>query len=213
MAAIGTGTATTRHLDVHRALALMPAWCWTLGCGLFKIALGAASIAIPLMEHQPLVSSVGWLLLLGGLAELALGWGNHKSFLGMVTIGSGALTVLAGILFIGSGWAGLFPLTTIVMFWLFLRGLTSLYLGIRSQSDTEPGSNWLVIRGTVDFALGMTLLLSLPITAMVVVAFGATQEAVTTFSGLLAISFLVGGVSLVAIGLKQRRRAALPREA
>ncbi|MEO7178822.1 MAG: DUF308 domain-containing protein, partial [Allosphingosinicella sp.] len=172
------------------------------------IAIAASALALPLLAGRPVAESVGWMLLAGGAAEFALGWGAHRALLGKVTLGSGLLTILAGILFIYSGWKGLFPLTTISMIWLLLRGMISLDVGIQARAAYGADWFWLVLRGVTDLGLGLTLLLGLPMATIAILLFNETPEMVSSFGVLLAISFAVAGVGLVVIGLTQRRREA-----
>lgn len=183
-------------------------WGWTLACGLLKIAIAASALGLPLLVGRPIAQSVGWMLLAGGAAEFALGWGAHRTLLGKVTLGSGLLTILAGLLFINSGWIGLFPLTTVTMVWLLLRGLIAVDVGMQARGPYPSDGFWLVLRGFTDFGLGLTLLLGLPMAAIAVLLFNETREMVSSFGVLLAISFAVAGVGLVVMGLTQRRREA-----
>jgi uncharacterized membrane protein HdeD (DUF308 family) len=184
-------------------------WGWTVACGALKMAIAASAVALPLTAGRPLAESVGWMLLAGGAAEFALGWGAHRTMLGKVTLGSGLLTILAGILFINSGWKGLFPLTTVSMIWLLLRGTISLDVGIQARFAYAADWFWLVLRGLTDLALGLTLLLGLPMAMIAILLFNETKEMVSSFGVMLAISFAVAGVGLVVMGLTQRRREAL----
>jgi uncharacterized membrane protein HdeD (DUF308 family) len=183
-------------------------WGWTMACGALKIAIAASALGLPLVAGRPVAESVGWMLAAGGAAEFALGWGAHRTLLGKVTLGSGLLTILAGILFIYSGWKGLFPLTTVTMIWLLLRGMISLAVGMQARAAYAADWFWLMLRGFTDFGLGLTLLLGLPIATIAIFLFSETQEMVSSFGVLLAISFAVAGVGLVVMGLKQRRREA-----
>ncbi|MEA3063981.1 MAG: hypothetical protein QOJ27_416 [Sphingomonadales bacterium] len=183
-------------------------WEWTVACGALKIAIAAFALGLPLAAGRPLAESVGWMLLAGGTAEFALGWGAHRALLGKVTLGSGLLTILAGILFIISGWKGLFPLTTVSMIWLLLRGMISLDVGIQARAAYGADWFWLVLRGITDFGLGLTLLIGLPMATIAILMFNETREMVSSFGVLLAISFAVAGVGLVVMGLTQRRREA-----
>jgi hypothetical protein len=56
--------------------------------------------------------------------------------------------------------------------------------------------------------LGLTLLLGLPMAMVAVLLFNETQEMVSNFGVLLAISFAAAGVGLIVMGLTQRRREA-----
>jgi uncharacterized membrane protein HdeD (DUF308 family) len=183
-------------------------WEAILACGIAKILIAAAAVALPLIEGRPLAESVGWMLVAGGSAELALGWGGHRSLLGKLVLGSGMLTVLAGILFLLSGWKALFPLATITMIWLILRGMISLDVGIQARGADAPSWFWLLLRGIADLGLGLTLLVGLPMASLAMLLFNDTREMVSTFGILLAISFGVAGTGLVAMALSQRQREA-----
>jgi uncharacterized membrane protein HdeD (DUF308 family) len=169
------------------------------------MALGAAAVILPLSQDRPLAESAGWILLIGGLVEALLGTSCVRSPLGRAALLSGGLGALTGLLFVMGGWSGLFPVTTMVLFWLFLRSLVLIVQGLRGRRELPPVGNWLLVRGIADAALGATLLLSLPIIALLVLAFGGSKEAITTFSGLLSISFIVTGLSLLGTALAERR--------
>ena len=180
-------------------------WQATLACGVLKILIAAAAVALPLLDGRHIASSVGWILIAGGTAEFMLGWSAHRSVLGKVTLGSGILTILAGLLSVASGWTGLFPLASVVIIWLVLRGLISLDIGFVSGRAFPTDSFWLLLRGLVDLGLGLLLLMGVPIAMIVIVAFGVTSTLLTAFSASLSISFLVAGIGLVVIALSQRR--------
>jgi uncharacterized membrane protein HdeD (DUF308 family) len=201
---------TTRSSEVAETADIFAAssWEWTVACGALKIIIAAFALGLPLTVGRPVAESVGWMLVAGGAAEFALGWGAHRALLGKVTLGSGLLTMLAGTLFIYSGWTGLFPLTTVTMIWLLLRGMISLDVGIQARGTYSPEWFWLGLRGVTDLGLGVTLLLGLPMAMVAVLLFNETQEMVSNFGVLLAISFAVAGVGLIVMGLTQRRREA-----
>lgn len=135
---------TSRSSQVAQATDIFAAssWEWTVACGALKIIIAVFALGLPLTVGRPVAESVGWMLVAGGAAEFALGWGAHRALLGKVTLGSGLLTMLAGMLFIYSGWTGLFPLTTVTMIWLLLRGMISLDVGIQARAAYSPEWFW-----------------------------------------------------------------------
>ena len=179
-------------------------WRWTLACGLAKLLFGLAAVFLPLLEGRPLAASVGWLLIMGGVAEWLLGWGARRSEFRRLNFLSGAVTLLAGLLFILRP-TGVYGLTTVVLGWLFARGLIELVEGLRYRSILASVARWLWVRGIVDLALAVALLAGLPITALLVLLFGGTREVVTAFGLVLSISFLASGAGFLAIGRAQRR--------
>lgn len=180
-----------------------------MACGALKLGIASLAFGLSLAAARPVTETVGWMLAAGGAAEFALGWGAHRTILGKVTLGSGLLTLLVGVLLITSGWKGLFPLTTLSMMWLLLRGMISLAVAIEARAVYASDWFWLLLRGITDFGLGMALLLGLPMATIAILLFNETQEMVASFGLLLAISFAVAGFGLVVMGLTQRSREAL----
>jgi uncharacterized membrane protein HdeD (DUF308 family) len=206
-------TAVFERSEAPQPIFAASSWEWTVACGLLKIAIAAFALGLPFAAGRPVAESVGWMLLAGGAAEFALGWGAHRALLGKVTLGSGLLTILAGILYINSGWTGLFPLTTVTMIWLLLRGMVSIDVGMQARAAYAPEWFWLILRGITDFGLGLTLLLGLPMATIAIFLFNETQEMVSNFGMLLAISFAVAGAGLIIMGFTQRRREGAALEA
>jgi len=201
----GGNEGSDRNAKRSRRAAVAPPWSWTLACGLITMALGAAAVLLPLSQDRPLAESAGWILLIGGVVEALLGTTCVRSCLGRAALLSGGLSGITGLIFVLGGWSELFPMTTVVMLWLFLRSLVLIVHGLRGGRELPPIGNWLLVRGIADAALGATLLLSLPIIALLVFAFGGSKEAITTFSGLLSISFIVTGISLLGTAFAERR--------
>lgn len=201
-------SSTSFEAAAPRPLFAASSWEWTLACGILKIAIAAFAVGLPFAAGRPVAETVGWMVLVGGTAEFALGWGAHRALLGKLTLGSGLLTILAGLLFINSGWIGLFPLTTVTMIWLLLRGMISLDVGIQARAAYAAEWFWLLLRGITDLGLGLALLVGLPMATIAILMFNETREMVSSFGILLAISFSVAGVGLVVMGLTQRRREA-----
>ena len=179
-------------------------WQGTLACGVLKVFIAAAAVALPLLENRPIASLIGWMLIAGGAAEVFLGRSLHRSAMGKVTLGSGILTLLAGLLFVTSGRIELFPLASIVVVWLILRGLVWLNIGFRSSRKFPQDSIWLLLRGLVDLGLGLLLMMGVSIASMIIFAIGVTSYLLTAVGASLSISFFVGGTSLIAIAFSQR---------
>lgn len=186
-------------------------WEITFGCGVVKLAIAIAALAWPLLRSNPIPSVVGWMLVLGGAAELLLSWSGRNSWIGRLTLGSGAVTIIAGALFLNSEWTGLFPLTQCLVLWLLVRGILSIDVAVASWNTPTANWGWLLLRGIVDFGLGWLLSLGAIMAMMVWLFFGETREVTASFFFVLAVSFAVAGAGLIAISLTQRRlRFATP---
>ena len=196
-----------RTHGAHKPLTAVP-WHWTLACGLLKIGLAVAAMALPLLAGHPLAPMVGWILSIGGLAELLLGWVGQRSLLRSLTLASGGVTLAAGILFLTSEINGLLQLSTIIATWLVARGIVSLEIGLRTYRTLATYWLWVTLRGITDLGLGLLLWIGIPISMMSLIAFGESADIVTPFSAILSLSFAVAGIGLVVIGFGQRRRTS-----
>lgn len=196
-----------RTHGAHKPLTAVP-WRWTLACGLLKIGLAVAAMALPLLAGHPLAPMVGWILSIGGLAELLLGWVGQRSLLRSLTLASGGVTLAAGILFLTSEINGLLQLSTIIATWLVARGIVSLEIGLRTYRTLATDWLWVTLRGITDLGLGLLLWIGIPISMMSLIAFGESADIVTPFSAILSLSFAVAGIGLVVIGFGQRRRTS-----
>jgi uncharacterized membrane protein HdeD (DUF308 family) len=83
--------------------------------------------------------------------------------------------------------------------------MISLDLGIQARVTFGRSWFWLILRGITDLGLGLTLLLGLPMATVAVLLFGDTRQAVSAYGVLLALSFAVAGAGLVAMAFAQRR--------
>ena len=178
-------------------------WKSTLAGGIFKLLIAALAFSLPLVEERPLPLWVGGMLLAGGLAELAVGWVARHSVVGKVALGSGTMTVLAGLFFMVAVGMGLARLTLLTIIWLVLRGLTSGLLALRSDLSL-PARTLLLVRGATDTGLGIALIAGLSLSQIALMLFGGTPAMATGFLIFVAISFGVAGVGLIVIAISER---------
>jgi len=181
-------------------------WKGILAGGIVNISIAALALGLPMIEKRPLPPWVGGMLLAGGLAELAMGWRDRHSVVGKAALGSGGMTGLAGLLFIGAFGMGLGRLTVLTIGWLMVRGLTCGVLVLRSDSRSS-GRTLLLVRAGTDLALGTALIAGLSILQIPLLLFGGTPAMATGFLVIVAISFGVAGCGLVALALSERARA------
>jgi len=146
---------------------------------------------------------VGGMLLAGGLAELAVGWPARHTVVGKVAFGSGAMTVVAGLFFIGAVGMGLPQLTVLTMVWLAVRGLISAVLAFNWRSS-RPARMLLLVRGAADLALSIALVAGVSVAQIAFILFGGTPAMAIGFLVVVAVSFGIAGVGLVAIAIAER---------
>lgn len=177
-------------------------WQATFAGGVFKVLLAVLALSLPLIEHRLLPLWVGAMLLAGGVAELAVGWASRQSTVGRVALGSGIMTILVGMIFMGVMSMGLARLTLLTIIWLVVRALISLRLGLQTGASASARS-LLLVRGATDAILGLALIAGLSVLQIAILFFGSSPAMAAGFLVIIAISFGVAGVGLIAIAVAQ----------
>ena len=167
----------------------------SLIAGSITILLALVAFFLPDIDFMPRGGAVGWLLVVAGLAEIALAVVRQFDRAGVAALVSGLITGAAGLIFVFNPLASFIPVTNVVMVWLFVRGVAVLLIGIGSPRPAR----WIAGSGAVDILLGLTLAAGLPVATLVYMLFGPTPALVAKFSLLLAISFLCTGIAQLLI--------------
>lgn len=166
------------------------------------LALAGFAALLPLIK-LPNGWVVGWLLLAAGVAEMVAGAARHSD--GRLTaMIAGAVTTAAGLLFVTDSVVGLYPVSYVVMGWLFVRAAVLIASGFHPGTRLKPCA---FFSGFADLMLGLVLLLGLPVAALAFNLFGATTELVASFAVLLAVSFLITGISVLSLAAAERQLA------
>lgn len=184
-------TATDGHATEHR-----DRW-WELVCGLATILLGALAAFLPDLEWMPRAGLIGWLLLMAGIAELAFGLSRRSDPIGVTLMVSGIVTALAGLVFVADPASAYLRVANVVTFWLMVRGLWLVSRAI--WAHVAQARLWLGLSGGTDIVLAIVLLAGIPVSLIVVGLFGPTPAIVAKFSLVFATSFVVTGISQIAI--------------
>jgi uncharacterized membrane protein HdeD (DUF308 family) len=169
--------------------------------GAATLILGLFALLLPLMDRWPGAAVIGWLLMAAGLLELLAALARTPGEPRRRAMLVGALTSLAGLLFLLDLYLPFMTAAYIVMAWLLLRGLLLFRLAACST-----GSARTLVRfgGFADLLLGLILLVGLPISAFIVAVFGPTPELVASFALVFAASFLVTGTMLLFLARAER---------
>ncbi|MCY7398636.1 MAG: DUF308 domain-containing protein [Sphingomonas bacterium] len=171
--------------------------------GVAIILLGAGAALLPFVDRISGVRLVGTLLLAAGIVEMSASTLREQTrFLALL---AGAVTTLAGALFLINPVTHFLPTISIVTAWLILR---SLILGVTTMRVHGSVRRWIAISAATDLALGLLLLVGLSISTLIVTLFGPTPEMVASFAWILAISFVVTGMLLLEIASCEREAAA-----
>ena len=160
---------------------------WFITLGILLVLLGIAAIGFPFVTTIAAKIVVGWLFLIGGIAEIihAFSSKNWKGFLANLLIG--LLYVVVG------GWLAFFPLAGIIGLTLLLaisfviEGVLKFGMGV--QIRPTDGWGWIVFSGIVAIVVGVLLITGLPSTAVWAIGL------------LVGVNLLMSGVSFLMVAI------------
>jgi len=157
------------------------------------ILLGAGAALLPADEG---ISSdvLGALLIAAGFVELVAG--SLRRQVRPLAMAAGAVTALAGLLFMVNPETRFFPTVWPIIAWLILR---CLILASASRLSTGSVRAWTAISAGMDLLLAVLLLAGLSTAALVVSLFGPTPQLIASFAWILAASFVVNGLMLLEV--------------
>ena len=160
------------------------------------IAIILLSIGAAFLPAGKTISSdmIGALLIAAGLIEMTAG--ALRRAVRPFAMAAGAVTALAGLLFVVDHETHFFPRVVPIIAWLLVRSLI-LLAGSREASGSVR--TWTALSAGMDFLLAVLLAAGLSISTIVVSLFGPTPELLASFAWVLAASFVVNGLLLLEV--------------
>lgn len=137
---------------------------------------------------------IGALLIAAGFIELIAGSLRREAR--PFAMAAGAVTALAGLLFIVNPQTHFFPMVVPIIGWLLIR---SLILAIGSRESGGSVRTWTALSAGMDFLLAVLLAAGLSISTLIISLFGPTTELVASFAWVLAASFVINGLMLLEV--------------
>lgn len=169
---------------------------WAIALSILLILAGFLAIVLPLAAGIGVAVVIAWLLVLGGVAHLAIAWHIRPT-------GGLIWQVLLGLLYFALavyllGWpvAGLASLTLILACYLYIKGILVLILAFRIRHI--GGAGWLFFDGVIALILGSMIGLSWP---------SSSEWAIGT---LIGISMLFAGFTRLPMAIAARKLEAKP---
>ena len=157
--------------------------------GFLIILLAAGAALLPILWGSAGSAVVGAMLIAAGIVEFIAG--SQRRQVKTLASAAGAVTVLAGILFLINPVAHLARIVNLIIGWLVLR---SIILFLTAGKTGGSVRTWTIISAATDFALAAVLTAGLSIGTLIVLLFGATPQLVASFSWALALSFVLNGL-------------------
>jgi uncharacterized membrane protein HdeD (DUF308 family) len=177
--------------------ALSRNWGWLLAFGILMIILGLFAIGAPVMATIAFQVVLGWLLVIGGIAEaihafMAQNWRGFQ-----FELLSAILYVVVGALLLFNPLLGAAALTLLLAVFLVVEGIFKIIMALRVRD--HRGWGWLLASGILSLILGAMIWAQWPASGLWVIGL------------LVGIQLLFTGWSLVMLALAARsHRQASP---
>lgn len=170
--------------------AIHDSWGWFVALGIALIVLGAVCIASNVIATLATVLVFGWLLLIGGVFALIQAFRTRTWSGFFLCLLSALLRGVTGYLLIRYPLAGEVSLTLILASFFIVGGT---FRAIGAGALQFPQWGWAVLSGIISVALGVMLLVQLPVSSL-------------WFIGLaIGIDFIFDGSAFIALGSALRR--------
>jgi uncharacterized membrane protein HdeD (DUF308 family) len=189
-------TADLRNLQT----AVQKHWRALLIEGILLIALGLGAIIVPSLASLAVTIFLGWLFLIGGLAELALlVWARRTPGFWWSLL-SALLLIGAGIILIVRPIRGTLTLTIVLGAYFAAEGVVTIVYAFERRRELSKRWGWLIISGIIDLLVAGCIIAGLP------------GSAVWAIGLLVGIDLVFGGFALIGIALAGRKIDGIPTD-
>ena len=166
---------------------------WTIAFGVLLIILGLFALMAPLIAGVAVTVTLGWLLILGGIAHLIVSW--HLRLAGglLWELLIGLAYIIIGVFLLAHPVAGLVALTAFIGCYLFIKGIFELIMWYRLRRF--HGGGWVLFDAIVSLLLSALIWLHLP------------NSATWVIGTLVGFGILFSGISRLVLGMHAKRLA------
>jgi uncharacterized membrane protein HdeD (DUF308 family) len=165
-------------------------WGWFVALGIALVVLGVVGIIYDVTATLATVLAFGWLLIVGAVASLIQAFRVHNWSGFFLYLLSALLRGFTGYLLIRYPLTGAVSLT-LVLASFFIVGGTFRAIGAGALQFPQWG--WAAVSGIVSIALGVMLLMQLPVSSLWFIGFA------------IGIEFIFDGASFIALGAALRQ--------
>jgi uncharacterized membrane protein HdeD (DUF308 family) len=162
--------------------------------GIGLILFGTLALFIPPLITLGIASSLGWVLLFGGIAAIFVYFRLHHTPRFRRRLFLAVLSVIAGLGLLVKPLSGAISLTVILIVCFALGGVAKLVYPLEQSRYLSRWRGWIRISGIADLALAVLMFADLPETALWAPGI------------LLGANMILGGTALVVIAFRERRK-------
>ncbi|WP_045221917.1 HdeD family acid-resistance protein [Desulfonatronum thioautotrophicum] len=131
--------------------------------GIVLLTLGVLAIILPTFFTLAIELLIGILLLLGGAVSIYRSYTLKDMPGSFVSLGTGILSAIVGVLFLGFPLHGMIALTIFLGILFLIKGIAEITIALQHRHWIAWG--WILISGFVSILIALFLLVSLPETA------------------------------------------------
>ena len=146
---------------------------------------------------------IGALLIAAGLIEAIAG--SLRREVRPFAMTAGAVTALAGLVFVINQETHFFPTVILVIAWLLVRSVVLAAASLELRGSVRV---WTGLSAGMDFLLAVLLIAGLSISTLVISLFGPTPWLIASFAWFVAASFVVNGLLLLEVASCERESAS-----
>jgi uncharacterized membrane protein HdeD (DUF308 family) len=161
--------------------------------GILLAILGLAAMIVPPLASLAVTIFIGWMLLIAGIAGLALTfWARAMPGFWWSLI-SAILALVAGIILLAQPVQGVYTLTLVIGVYFLAEGVATIMYALEHRRELSERWAWLLIAGLADIVIAFIIISGLP---------GSAEWAIGLLVG---INLLFGGASLIGVALAARQ--------
>jgi len=161
--------------------------------GILLVILGLAAMIVPPLASLAVTILVGWLLLISGIAGLALTfWARGMPGFWWSLI-SAVLALVAGIILLAQPAQGVYTLTLVIGVYFVAEGVATIMYALEHRRELSARWPWLLVAGIFDILIAFMIISGLP---------GSAEWAIGLLVG---INLVFGGASLIGMALAARK--------
>ena len=161
--------------------------------GILLVILGLAAMIVPPLASLAVTILVGWLLLISGIAGLALTvWARGMPGFWWSLI-SAVLALVAGIILLAQPAQGVYTLTLVIGVYFVAEGVATIMYALEHRRELSARWPWLLVAGIFDILISFMIISGLP---------GSAEWAIGLLVG---INLVFGGASLIGMALAARQ--------
>lgn len=141
-------------------------WKWFLALGIGLVVLGTIALGCAVLTTEVAVVAFGFLMLVGGIAEIINAFWAGKWSGTLVHLLIGVLYTVVGVMIIDSPEVSALQLTLLLGFFLMISGILRIVFAL---SEQFTGWGWVLLNGAITLLLGMMIYKGWPDTGLWVI--------------------------------------------